>query len=136
MTTQPSTNQLVIYTYEEDTEIHHFVFTQGTRAAVDQWLDHVDAIYERIDELGTLHVRALVDISNISQPSLPYAYNRAKEIGQKYTTLPPRRFVFIAQQSVFTSMVKTFINLLRSDVEYNFVPPEKRDDAIAWLLEE
>ena len=131
---QNQTSNLVEYHYHSDTDIHEYIYREGTREAVDEWMQLIDNLYADAVDSDKTMVRVLVDISDVGQPPLAHAYRQAKGLGQKYPDLPPRRFCFLAESSVLGFMIKSFISLLRRDVEYNFVSEESREEAIEWLL--
>lgn len=139
MMAHQETTEKITYRYHAETHIHEYIFQEATRQAVDEWIDRIAQLYRDAFEQGLPDhpLRVLVDLTQVrQQPPLPHAYRQAKEMGKEFETLPPRRFCFLGDSMVFGSMMKVFINMLRKDVQYEFMSSTEREAAIDWLLAE
>jgi hypothetical protein len=133
MAAQQSTYTLVDYTYNPTTDVHEYTFRDGSRKAVDEWYELLGQAYQQATASGTDYLRILVDISQANQPPLSYAFQKAKELIKLYPDVPPRRIAFIGTSSVLPTLLKPFIRLLRSELDFNYFQPHAKIEAHAWL---
>jgi hypothetical protein len=114
-------------------DIHEFVFREGNRQAVDDWISQTEAIL-RATQADRFY--QLVDSSNVSDVPLSYAYQRIKTLSPQYEFVRYWRVAFLHSHSTLVFLVNTYINMLRRLIKARFFVPEEREAAIAWLREE
>lgn len=115
--------------------VHHFIFSESSQEAVDEWIHHLENLYAHSTPNTVL--RILVDSCEISVQPLAYASQRAHELNQRYPLRPGTRTAFLYQTSFLASLARTFIIMLsRVGVDHvQFFPGTNREaEAVAWLL--
>lgn len=112
--------------------IHEFVFREGNRQAIDEWISQTEAILQATQADSFYQ---LVDASSVRDVPLSYAYQRIKTLSPQYEHVRYWRVAFIHSHSALVFLVNTYINMLRRPIKAHFFVPEEREAAIAWLRE-
>lgn len=126
----------VTYIYHDETNIHEYVFLEGTREAVDQWYEYLHEIYHKAGEERPDALRILVDLTKVSQPPLSYAFQKAKSMLKELPDVPERRIGFLGASNTLLTILKPLIKLLRSDMKVEFMMANRRDEMVTWLLDD
>ena len=134
MSTRENYDELVHYVYHADTLIHEYIFHADTRQAVEVWYEQLKEAYQFTVDNQMPVLRILVDLRHAPNPPLTYAFQQAKSLQKQFPIMPPRRVVFLGTGGGLLVMLKPFVKLLRSDLNYDFFPTDRRTTALEWLL--
>jgi hypothetical protein len=130
-----STQEIAIHClYDQlDNGIHEYVIRHPTRAAVDEWFQHAERVYE--NAAPDIVLRHLVDSRSGSVP-LAYAFQVAQAFFRVHKTRPSARIALLNDEGSISSLVSSFTSLLPTDrrERVRMFTEEQRDMAIAWLL--
>jgi len=114
----------ILYRLRED-GIHEIIFKEASIRAVDAWIQQAEAIMniEPPDKL----VRAIYDNTQTQMLPLTHAVRRVGEFNKKYPNRQKTRVAFIVNAGFLTSLVDTFLSILRSGKdEIRFFSADKR----------
>lgn len=117
-----------------DNGIHEFVFFEASRKALDEWGAYLRPLFEQTPPHETLAM--LIDITQSGMQPMRYAFQQAKTLQEEIINMPETRYAFLADQTVMTSLINTFYNLLRLKGAIQYFTPDQRATAIRWLLQE
>jgi hypothetical protein len=116
-----------------DNGIHEFIIKGSTREHADAFMSHLDHIYAtQVNRSSTVRM-----LSENKQGILPMSYimGRIKQLMEKYPNTGPTRAAIILPDSPMTSILDTFIRLLRvRQNKVRYYKPHQREAAIEWLL--
>jgi hypothetical protein len=116
-----------------DNGIHEFIIKGSSREHADAFMSHLDHIYATHTGSNAT-VRML---SENKQGILPMSYimSQIKRLMEKYPNTAPTRAAIILPDSPMTSILDTFIRLLRvRQNKVRYYKPQQREAAIEWLL--
>jgi hypothetical protein len=120
--------------------IHEFVFTESSRAAVDEWMSLLEQIYEQYaDQTPELVRMSLIDVRQSGTLPLNYFFKSWQDWNRKHPapTDTKGRVAGLHNVNEFVvGLVQSFANLFSPDTKVSFFKGDKREDAIAWLLKE
>lgn len=118
--------------------IIELVLKRVSTATVDAWYAHLDDIFSAAQPGET--VRVLVETS-VGMMPLTYAANRGRSFLEKHrAALETVKFrsVYLYKQAMIASLVGNMQSLLMRrfshQLQSRFIPAEKREQAVAWLL--
>ena len=132
--TQTSTSDLT-YTYHTDTGIHAFTFRKSNRAAVDDWLAHMDAIYA--DKTGADSLAILIDLRQSGTLPLSYIFTRATKWVRQLRVHPQVRLALLNKpgENILTALSDKFLQTMRlGHLETANFYGQADDKALDWLL--
>ena len=129
--TNPRTGTLCVYN-QLDSGIFYFTFNSSARAAADEYIEHMSALYQ---ERGFEPVLRFMVDANLGRLPLNYLILRLKQLLEGFPNRPPTRTAFLATSSM-SSLLAGMIRLLpvRSKDTFRFFDPDAQDQAIHWLL--
>lgn len=124
--------------HQLDNGIQEFIFTESSRAAVDEWIRHLERIYqESLNLPADSPGRTLIDVRQSGAMPLSYFFQRSRQ----FTSTHPSPAGSVARvaglhdaNGVIVSLVQSFANLGSRDMTVAFFKGDQRDQAIAWLL--
>jgi len=122
--------------YQKEEKYHRVTLLSETRQAVDEMYQIFDRIYDA-DPTGPM-VYWLVDSSQINELPFRYMSQKTKRWRDERETRPNSRTAVLYQQNpLMATLLNMVINYFDQDQSPTKIfPPEKPDDAIAWLLSE
>ena len=127
----PATGNLCVYN-QIASGIYHFMFTSSSRAAADEYIDHMTALYQ--DRGYEPMLRFMID-ANLGRLPLNHLILRLKQLLENFPNRPPTRTAFLANSGM-ASLLAGMIRLLpmQNKDKVRFFDPGAQDQAIHWLL--
>ncbi len=113
--------------------IHHLIFTEATRKALDECLGYMDGIYkvhppaERLMFMFDLRLKGL--------PPLNHVLRSAKKFYSRIPVQPETRAAYLYKSGALISLGQTFLDLLGLTTERRFYTADQEAEAVEWLLE-
>jgi hypothetical protein len=113
--------------------VYVFRFTVSSRRAVDEWLIHLDTIYEH--QPSNKPVRYIIDYTATDPLPVSYAAQRCEQWLAFHPNFPPTRIAFLQDHSAIAPLVNSIARLLRPKrASMRFFSHERRDEAMRWLI--
>jgi hypothetical protein len=119
------------HTYLEN-GVHEFVLKEASRAAVDEFLDLLDAVF-RVT-LPEETIPYLMDFRESGIPPLGYTTSRTKAFLKQYPHGPRGRSAYLHGPGSVDSTVRSLVNLVNPGMSERFAA-DQRDEAVNWLLD-
>ncbi len=127
----------VTYTYHTDTDIHEFTFHKSSRQAVDDWLAHMNVIYE--DKTRNDHLHFLIDARESGSLPLSYMFTAATKWVQQLRVHPHVRLALVNKpgENILTALSDKIVKTMRlGHLEMTNFYGDSKDQAITWLLKQ
>jgi hypothetical protein len=126
-------SELCSYVYRNN-GIHEFVLADASKAAVDQWLEQLNALYVHasLDEI----MLVLADVRRSRMQSMVFAFRRIEKWLAEHPQRPATHYAFLSHPDVVRAIKATFMTLVRSSGESDmarFFSIDRREQAVAWL---
>ena len=116
-----------------DNGIHEFVFTESSRAAVDEFADHIKNIHS-ITPTDAPPTCYLVDNSRVEAVPLAYVRSRLKDLeGYRPEGRDPSRVALLYDG--FMGHIANSVLAVTLRNRFRFFKPADRDAAMDWLLQ-
>lgn len=114
--------------------IHEFIFHEASRAAVDEFIAHINRIMRQSPPDKTTLI--LIDVSPSGPVPMGYFIERVRHIVARAPhRLPTRATVLYRDKSVMAIMHHIVTMLAGHQDQISFHPVGQRTKAINWLLE-
>ena len=114
-----------------DRGIHRFVWTAQTPELVDEYLAHIERIYNT--QPYNKRLRLLIDV-RAAIPPFRYGLYRSKQFFSKYPMQPETRAAYICPSSILITLLDSSLRMLPPGAERRFFLDDQEEDALAWLL--
>lgn len=112
--------------------IHVFRFVKPSRRAVDEWLEHLDAMFAALTEPEVCYV---MDYSIKGLVPIAYGAQRSREWLAANPNHAPAYVTFIHNNTMMVSMFDSIVRLLPAHhVTTRFFKADDYEKAIDWLL--
>lgn len=118
-----------------DNGIEEYVLLEGSRAAVDQYVDAIAEQWQRAQDEAILHRHVLVDLRQAQDLPIVYTYNRFQHLLRIYSEYAPVRVAYLYNQGFLYKVAQTLVILLRLRL-YDIRFFAHREQAVQWLLSE
>jgi hypothetical protein len=115
-----------------DNGIHEFVFSETSRAAVD---DFIESAREMMEAAGDSEPTPTLFDTRVGAQPINYVFARIRTLMKEYPTTQQGKLAMIMRPNALLTAVKALMSMFPK-VKVRFFGPEERDDAIAWLLTE
>lgn len=120
---------------QHDNGIHIYTFNRASREALDQHFEMLETLVASTP--GGAILRVLLDFRPAGFPPITYAFQRVRAMNSRFPQRAALCIAFVHRPNVLTSVVQSMVQLLRSDdPPARFFPPDKYDEAIAWLSQD
>jgi hypothetical protein len=122
------------YGIDHDRGIHQWTWYDFSHQAVDEWLEQLEAVYDRADDGET--VRIIHHFQAHRLPSISYIVQRMRQLHQRYPDQPQTRVVVLYHSEIIANCLQMVAGLLdRPGIDQTrFVASEQYSEALAWLL--
>lgn len=119
-----------------DNGIHLFVHSNVDHNTIEEWIVHVDKIYETVTSETKLPM--LIDNRNAGGPPFPHTFNRGREWVKTLKVHPQVRLAIVYSNNFLMSLFETLIRTLRlGHLEVkSFSGEQSMERATQWLTEE
>lgn len=114
-----------------DGGIHRFVWTVQKPELVDEYLAHIEHIYNT--QPYNQRLRLLIDV-RAAIPPIRYGLHRSKEFFARYPMQPETRAAYICPSSILITLLDSSLRMLPLGTERRFFLEDQEEEAIAWLL--
>ncbi len=124
-------------TYEKlDNNIHMLIFNQNKRQTIDDMFDVIDQVYKTEDLDHMLYF--LIDASNITEFPFRYMGQKTQDWRNQYTHIPTGRSAILWRQNpLMMILLNQIIGIFNNKESITRIfDPEKRQEAIDWLISE
>ena len=117
-----------------DSGIHELTFTVASRAAVDELVVHMNAIYDRTPPRGV--ARVLVQHCNVGMQPVTYMFQRMREWHARRPVHFSSRAAILVDDTILAWLVDSLLKtiLRTAAVEIRYFDSSDREAAIRWLL--
>ena len=112
--------------------IHELIINDMTRQAVDMLFGHISRIHSEAQADETVRF-LVVQNNNVSVP-IRYSMSRVRALKSQWNN-PSRSVTLLDMNPMMQTTIRVFETIRFTKNESRFMPPEKREDAILWLLE-
>lgn len=137
MRTFPEYNgQHVTYAYDALHDIHRVVFLDASREAVEEWIQVMDAIYNRLTPQDA--VRILFDERSSGSLPLTYSINRGIHWARALEYHHDARVAFLFPDRMIASLANSMLSVVQRQIGHlniRLFDPTKEAEAIAWLTD-
>ncbi|MDX2075294.1 MAG: hypothetical protein SFZ02_02600 [bacterium] len=117
---------------------HHFYEfviqeDSSSRRAFDSWIAGMEKLYQLPSETP---LKVLTNAAKIETVSLTYPLQKSQLLLKKYPNHPKMRLVVLMPESqgIFSRILLSFPQLVRTDDEIRTMYGDKREQAIDWLF--
>ena len=129
--TQPSNCTHILH----ENGVHEFILANASIDSYEAYMQELAKIYAT-RQPDDPPVRTLFDSSKINLP-ISYSMKRGKELMDRFPNVGKIRTAILTDSVVEIRIVDSFVRLLRfSNTRLRFFDVSKRDEAVAWLLQE
>lgn len=117
-----------------DNGIHYFKYLDSTTASLEDWINHVNTIYESMSSSSRLMF--IVDSRDVGFHPIGYTFRRGREWVNTLAIHPQVRMAMLYSDNMLTSMFETLLKSLKlGHLEIGmFTKPTALEDATAWAL--
>lgn len=127
---------LVEYSFDAAHGIHHIVFLQSSRDAIEAWVDIMDSIYAGLTPED--EVRFLFDERPSGPLPLTYSINRGIRWARGLEHHPNARVAFLFPDRMIASLANSMLGMVQRQMGHLSVRlfnPDQEAQAIAWLTD-
>ncbi len=125
------------YNYRTETGVHEFVFHQANRAAVDDWLDYMNQIYDGKTQQDKIYF--LLDLRQSGSLPMTYSSSKGLQWMKALKVHPKVRLAMInkPEETILTALFDRLLQTMRLGhlKSANFYG-DADDKALEWLLEQ
>jgi hypothetical protein len=116
------------------TGVHEFSFQESSRAAINEWIDHLVHLLETSPSDDALSL--IVDTRQSGTLPMGYLIGKLRDVYRKYNQSPSLRLAFLSKNSALMMFAQMLAEIAASNeekiIQYHQSPTE--DEAVAWLL--
>ena len=119
-----------------DSGIHELTFTEASRAAVDELVVHMNAIYDATPPRGV--ARVVVQHRNVGMQPVTYMFQRMREWHARHPVRFSSRAAILIDDTILSWLVDSLLKtvLRTAAVEIRYFDTSDREAAMRWLLSE
>lgn len=125
-------SDILSHTHDPHTDIHTFVFSESSAAALDAWFAQMEEIYTSLQDSDKL--RLLLDIRISGTLPLAYSFSRGTRWANNLHVHPQSRLAFVHHPDYMLSLASTFFRTLNwKHLKVQFFADSAEADALLWL---
>jgi hypothetical protein len=124
------------YAYEAEYDVHRIVFLEASREAIEEWVEVMNAIYDRL--APDQPVRFLFDERPSGALPLKYSINRGIHWARTLEHHPPARVGFLFPDRTIAQLANTMLGVVQRQMGHLTVrlfDPSQEAQALAWLTD-
>lgn len=111
--------------------IHRFEWTAQAPELVDEFLAHIERIYNTQPYNASLNI--LID-ARMAIPPIRYGLHKSKEFFARYPMQPETRAAYICPSSILITLLDSSLRMLPVSSKRRFFLYDEEGEAIDWLL--